>query len=149
MRDELVERLVAAAQQAYDDRTVTFLSGGTDSRAILAAVRRAGHPTPPTATWGDVEGGPKSDAAVARRIARRFGLPHLEISRDWDAAASAFVEPTVSKPRAERPKRAVVRSGARSSSSCMRANLARRPGVLSACPTPPPLPRLLPAPSSP
>lgn len=90
LRDELVERLVAAAREAHDDRTVTFLSGGVDSRAVLAAVRRAGHPTPPTVTWGDVERGPRSDVAVAREIAGRLGLRHLEIRREWDGVVGDF-----------------------------------------------------------
>lgn len=90
LRDDLVERLVAAVGRAHDDRTVTFLSGGVDSRAILAAARRAGHERPATATWGDAEGGPRSDVTVAREIAQAFGLPHLEIRRRWDGVVAEF-----------------------------------------------------------
>ena len=58
-------------------KTALTLSGGHDSRSLLVGLSRAG--TPVTClTWGlqSSLADPRNDASIARRLAKRFGLPH-------------------------------------------------------------------------
>lgn len=92
LRDELTDLVVASARRGHagDGRTIVFLSGGVDSRVILAGLVHAGIRDVATVTWGDVEGGPQSDDGVAARIARHLGLEHTELRRDWSDAVTQF-----------------------------------------------------------
>ena len=80
------------------DRWLLPLSGGLDSRMILAFMARSGRP-PRCVTWTTRESlrNPMSDAFIARLVARRFGAEHdyalLGNSQKVDGAAlQHFVE---------------------------------------------------------
>lgn len=63
-------------QLRHFQRPVLALSGGVDSRVILATARRAGLKLP-TVTWTyDAAEGPQADFAVGRRIAEVAGVPN-------------------------------------------------------------------------
>lgn len=71
------------------------LSGGYDSRLLLAALHEAGH-RPRTVTWGmahsrDERG---NDAYVARNLARHYGLPNDYLLTERSKAAPAEVVDT-------------------------------------------------------
>lgn len=96
-RDEHYERLVAAVKTACRDWTfdpskwVLTLSGGTDSRCLLALLRD--RPGLETVTWGqsgarDEEG---TDARVARDVARKLGVTNRYFPIDLSAVAHDVV----------------------------------------------------------
>jgi len=67
------------------EKTIVFLSGGTDSRGILAsALETVGGNGGQlnTVTWGVDEGGVNSDVAIAGRIAEAMSLRHRFLARD-------------------------------------------------------------------
>lgn len=96
-RDEHYERLAAAVKSACQDwsfdpsKWVLTLSGGTDSRCLLALLRdRRGLET---VTWGqsgarDEEG---TDARVARDVARKLGVTNRYFPIDLSAVAHDVV----------------------------------------------------------
>lgn len=77
--DALAEAIDAscAALDLDHERWLLPLSGGLDSRVILMALRRGGA-RPRAVTWTTPSSlrDPLSDARVARRVARRFGVAH-------------------------------------------------------------------------
>ncbi len=70
-----------------------FLSGGLDSRGVVAFADVLGKPPATTFTWGASDTVTQSDAFIARRVAEHFHLPHRFLSyetkefvanaRDW------------------------------------------------------------------
>ena len=70
-----------------------FLSGGLDSRGVLALADVLGKPPARTFTWGASDTVTQSDAFIARRVAEHFHVPHRFVSyeakefvtnaRDW------------------------------------------------------------------
>lgn len=52
-----------------------LLSGGADSRGMLAACTRTGQSPARALSWGLVQEAPRSDAAISRALARQFGVP--------------------------------------------------------------------------
>ena len=79
LQEELYELLLQAIARRTkeNDRFGIMLSGGYDSRALLACVRRL-RPAADlhTVTWGEAEGRPHSDAEIARTIALKAGAAH-------------------------------------------------------------------------
>jgi hypothetical protein len=79
------------------DRWILPLSGGRDSRALLAFMVRGGR-RPRCVTWTTRASAraPLSDASIARHVARRFGVEHEVVYLDGDddlvAALDRFVE---------------------------------------------------------
>ncbi len=73
-----------------EQRTGIFLSGGLDSRSILAATLKAGHRAG-TITYG---GGASQDMRMGEGVARRAGVAHQRVeitSRNWLAERSRGV----------------------------------------------------------
>jgi len=81
---------VAAAVQGHTrsfHHPAIALSGGVDSRLILAAARRAGLKLP-TVTWSYLdEDTPESDMATARALAQRAGFEQEEHRLSWATLA--------------------------------------------------------------
>ena len=72
-----------------DEHSVALtLSGGCDSRSILVALSDAGKPVR-CVTWGLAAScnDPQNDAAIALRLAERFGMRHDYFTLDYDDAA--------------------------------------------------------------
>lgn len=91
---ELVEQ--AAARNLGDpEKTVLFLSGGFDSRAILGGCVKAmggDKARLQTVTWGKDRGPDDSDVAVAQLLAGELGLKHWFIQRSTDDYEPRFRE---------------------------------------------------------
>ena len=88
----------AVGHDASDpQRTIVFLSGGVDSRAIaehaqIAAKRRGA--SIQTVTWSSTGAPPGSDLAVAQRVASALGARHRTIERSIADYGRRFVEVT-------------------------------------------------------
>ncbi len=87
LTEELARRVLAATARHMDrtEDAVLFLSGGVDSRLILAGIAAIPGVTPAdiaTVTWGDVKGAADSDMAVAARLAAALGLRHQSLLRE-------------------------------------------------------------------
>lgn len=87
---------VCASLDVDLDRWVLPLSGGCDSRVLLASFVKAGR-RPRCVTWttrGSLRD-PLSDASIARRVARHFNVEHelffIDRDVDLDVALSRFV----------------------------------------------------------
>jgi len=90
-----LSRMIAAAVRRNlgdPERTVVFLSGGADSRAVLAAALDAlGDPRAVRAvSWGRADAVPGSDVDLARRIAAAAGIRHEVVARGFDGYAEGF-----------------------------------------------------------
>ncbi|HUK77407.1 MAG TPA: asparagine synthase-related protein [Thermoleophilia bacterium] len=72
-----------AAVHLGQARAALALSGGCDSRSLLVGLARAGLPLT-CLTWGLRASltDPRSDASIARRLAKRFGQPHQYLPLD-------------------------------------------------------------------
>lgn len=68
-----------------DGRAEVLLSGGVDSRSILAVLDGIGARPRAAVSWGIRDDIPKSDGAVAADIARSYGVPFRFIRYDTDA----------------------------------------------------------------
>ncbi|HEU4929196.1 MAG TPA: asparagine synthase-related protein [Candidatus Krumholzibacteria bacterium] len=92
----LYETLLASQRLVLCDNPASYelmLSGGLDSRGVLAFADVLGRRPVRTFTWGSSDAVPKSDAFVARRIAEHYHVPHQFLSyqsrqfvdnaRDW------------------------------------------------------------------
>lgn len=99
-RQACVEELSAVMREtvrSYDFGTANWilpLSGGVDSRCILASLHEGGA-RPRTVTWGKAASitQPGNDAFVARQLAEHFGVPHdYLLTEDPDAAPDEVVE---------------------------------------------------------
>ena len=96
LRDAIAES--CAALEIDTDRWLLPLSGGLDSRMILAFMVKAGRP-PRCLTWTTRASlrDPLSDACIARLVARRFHVAHDYVflddgPQDGGAALQRFVE---------------------------------------------------------
>ncbi|MGI9234001.1 MAG: asparagine synthase-related protein [Woeseiaceae bacterium] len=95
LEEELGRLVRAAVSRNLGDpnRTVIFLSGGADSRGILAgaldAVENRGERLS-TVCWGAHRGSDKSDASIAERIAGAYDLNHRFVTRKIDNYVSDF-----------------------------------------------------------
>ena len=103
--EEELLRILRAAFRRYDFTTARWalpLSGGCDSRFILAMLVEAGW-KPPAITWGLAASldQPGNDAYVARKLAAHFGLEHDYLLTD----------PTAEVPPAEVVDRFLAASG--------------------------------------
>lgn len=85
-----IERSVRRNVEGDPEREVVFLSGGKDSRMILAsAVRAAGDPSKVHAvSWTSNDPQPGSDVYLARQIAERLGVRFTELRRTTDDFAT-------------------------------------------------------------
>lgn len=65
-------------------RTIFYMSGGLDSRLLLAAALAEGARAREieTVTWGDFTGGPGSDIGIAGELARSTGVRHRVLLRE-------------------------------------------------------------------
>ena len=75
---ELDERLEEAVRAAVSPSAATsqlLLTGGFDSRTLLAYLERADHLPDRALSWGTTADRPGSDTVLARRIAARFSVP--------------------------------------------------------------------------
>lgn len=87
LRAELGRAMQAAVARNLEDPegTAIFLSGGKDSRAILASAARVADPSRLRAvSWTSNEPGPGSDVFIARQIAAELGVPHQVVWRVQD-----------------------------------------------------------------
>ena len=92
---DLIERTDAAIDSSLraSDRPVYPLSGGLDSRFIVAlAVRRFGPHAVRSITWGEEPDRPSSDAVVARAVAAKLGVEHT-----WHQKAHAHTPETFAR----------------------------------------------------
>ncbi len=87
LRDALVEshRMMMSDD---DGRAEVLLSGGLDSRLILAMLTEMGKPPRAAVGWGVRDDIPKSDANTASQIAGAFGVPFHFIRYDSDGFAA-------------------------------------------------------------
>jgi len=98
MRDlamEMATLLRDSTARHYGDpaSTILFLSGGKDSRALLAAALYAKGITPEqirTVTWADSETHGASDLAIARQLAKITGVQHEFMVRDQSDFGGKF-----------------------------------------------------------
>ena len=92
----LYETLLSSQRLVLCDNPASYelmLSGGLDSRGVLAFADVLGNRPVRTFTWGSSDRVPTSDAFVARRIAEHYRVPHKFLSyesrqfvdnaRDW------------------------------------------------------------------
>jgi Glutamine amidotransferase domain len=89
--DALAQAIVEAHQRTLCDgpsHVAVSLSGGWDSRGILAALQQIHRPVDHAQTWGTRDDIPESDACMARLLAKEFGIPYVFASYDTDG----FVE---------------------------------------------------------
>jgi asparagine synthase/glutamine amidotransferase-like protein len=94
--EEFADLLVAAVRKRLRDveHSVVPISGGRDSRGLLACIRRVTDAPIKTVSWGTDESTPDADAWIGRRLAEHFGTSHTFLPRRPDAFA-ADVEPLV------------------------------------------------------
>ncbi|HXV14008.1 MAG TPA: asparagine synthase-related protein, partial [Candidatus Krumholzibacteria bacterium] len=81
----LYETLLASQRLVLCDQPASYevmLSGGLDSRGVVAFANVLGKLPSRTFTWGASDAVPKSDAFVARRVAEHFRVPHRFLSYD-------------------------------------------------------------------
>lgn len=84
------QKLHTALRQAIARRVsrlgdcVIPISGGWDSRGILAYVRTVYDGPLKTVSWGTTEDEPEADAAIGRQLSRHFGSTHVFMRRDPD-----------------------------------------------------------------
>jgi hypothetical protein len=94
--DALYEALLASQRLVLCDHPASYevlLSGGLDSRGVLALGDVLGQPPAAALTWGATDAIPKTDAFVARRVADLYGVRHrflayqtedfIANARDW------------------------------------------------------------------
>ena len=65
----------------YLERAVVPISGGVDSRGLLACIREFYSGPLKTVSWGVHEDDPEADAAIGRRVARHFETDHQFLRR--------------------------------------------------------------------
>jgi hypothetical protein len=97
LQEELAQLVSNAAKKnlGNPEKTVIFLSGGSDSRGILAealtAVGGEGQRVN-TACWGVRDDIPLSDAAIAGQLAQKFNLRHTFFQREIHNYPALFEE---------------------------------------------------------
>lgn len=89
---DLLHDAVLAVHQApfghQDDQAIVALTGGHDSRLVLAALQRLGRLPGAAVTWGATEAVPRSDVTVARELAAAAGVPHRFLAYSADRVAA-------------------------------------------------------------
>jgi asparagine synthetase B (glutamine-hydrolysing) len=75
-------RTAAAQRVAWDAPLLVPISGGWDSRGLLASLDEAGAREIQTVSWGVEESTPGTDAYVGRMLAERFGVRHTFLRRE-------------------------------------------------------------------
>ncbi len=84
--DEIIVHSVSEHLGRFE-RPVIGLSGGVDSRVMIAAIQAAGMNVP-TLTWTYSEqDNAESDLAVAARVAEKAGFPHEQFRLNWKTLA--------------------------------------------------------------
>ena len=86
--EALSQAIVEAHKRTLCDspsHVVVLLSGGWDSRGILAALQQIHQQVDCAQTWGTRDDIPESDAFVARLLAKHFGIPYVFGSYDTDS----------------------------------------------------------------
>jgi asparagine synthetase B (glutamine-hydrolysing) len=90
-------RRVLRSHSRYVESSVVPISGGWDSRMILAGIREFYSGPLTTVTWGTHEDDPEADGYLGRRVAERFGTNHHffrrpaeRISEDLPAVTREF-----------------------------------------------------------
>lgn len=73
-------------------RSVIPISGGYDSRGILACMAQLSGSQLTTVSWGTSENVPGADAYIGRLVAQRFGTRHLFLKRESAALPSEIAE---------------------------------------------------------
>ncbi len=97
MREELVELVKNSILSDFGtpEDTITFLSGGLDSRYILSCIARAKPEQVSslhTVTWAEQVDIPKSDPEVASVVAKELGVHHQFKKRSHDEYETWFKE---------------------------------------------------------
>jgi asparagine synthetase B (glutamine-hydrolysing) len=93
----LIRSAVAGHLDSIPDKAamVVPISGGYDSRAILATIRDAYDGPLRTITWGVNETDPHADGFIGRRVASAMGTDHLFIERSRSARLAHEVQQTI------------------------------------------------------
>lgn len=81
-------------QSSYVEKSVVPISGGFDSRGLLAGIREFYSGPLTTVSWGTNEDDPEADAAVGRRVAARFGTDHHFLRRRKELVSQDLPEVT-------------------------------------------------------
>ncbi len=72
------------------DAPPILLTGGHDSRGLLAMALEAGRAPPESLTWGVADDIPDSDPTIARRVSSTLGVPHRFLPYDQSTFASRW-----------------------------------------------------------
>lgn len=101
-KDEGLETYIGGLRQALTEscrkrvhrlgRSVIPISGGYDSRGILACMTELSDRKLTTVSWGTNEDAPNADAYIGRKVAQRFGTRHAFLKRDSTALTSDISE---------------------------------------------------------
>ena len=86
---EVSQKLAASIKKRVSPKSGTFLSGGMDSRVILAAIPEKIRKQMKAVTFG-VEGA--DDCRIAKRVARRFGIELHHMILDTDIFKDNFLK---------------------------------------------------------
>jgi asparagine synthetase B (glutamine-hydrolysing) len=83
-RDELAARLRQAIARRCDGlaSAIVPISGGYDSRGLLACIREVYSGPLQTVSWGTSEDDPDADASIGRRVAAFYGTEHTFLRRE-------------------------------------------------------------------
>ncbi len=89
-RDRLASVLRGAIRRrsSHLENSIIPISGGFDSRGILACIREIYSGRLKTVSWGTDEDTPDADAAIGRRVAHHFGTEHVFLPRRSDLLQS-------------------------------------------------------------
>ena len=92
--DRLYDAFLECHRALLDEpqRVRLLLSGGVDSRTILATLSRAGRPPEETISWGVRGDIPSSDPVVAAALATQYGVPFRFVGYDADTFAEHAAE---------------------------------------------------------
>lgn len=101
-KDEGLEAYISGLRQALLEscrkrlhrlhRSVIPISGGYDSRGILACMTELSGKKLTTVSWGTDEDNPSADAFTGRKVAQYFGTDHVFLKRESAAFTSDIVE---------------------------------------------------------
>jgi len=85
--DALSEALLEAVRKrcTHIERAIVPISGGYDSRGILACLMRLNVGRLRTVSWGTDETTPDADAAIGRTLAEHFGTEHRFLRRESES----------------------------------------------------------------
>jgi len=92
--DDAMEEAHRAVVADDPPRSNLLLTGGYDSRMVLAYMASVDRPPAESLTWGVDETLPGSDPAIARQVSRRMGVPHRFLyygAERWPERAAPWV----------------------------------------------------------